>query len=369
MKKFLLGTSALISAGLVAGSALAAGPNVSVGGFQDFQAGWVDQEAAFETGANSRDFKTRSDTEVHVNVNGKADNGLGYGAVVELEADVTAADNGEGFNADKTYLFIESGMGRVELGSNTDAAEALQVSPGNFARATGGVDGDWYLFVNTGGVGGGQAFILRTDLPTAHAKGVTEDANKITYYSPRFSGFQFGVSFAPDQGDVGSATGFTGENNGDQEGVFNAGINYTGKYQNVGVQGSITGEWGSSETAATEDLNAYAAGLALNYMGFSFGGSYGDWQESTLPVAANQGDSQFWTLGAAYATGPYGISVTYLDAERNNNDSNNLSVGADYKLAPGLVPYIEANFFELDQGGTTVDNEGTVVLFGTQLNF
>jgi hypothetical protein len=372
MKKFLLGTSALVAAGLVAGSAHAKGPNVSVGGFQNFQAGIVDQDSAFQGGPNSRDFKLRSDTEIHINVNGKGDNGLGYGAVVELESDVTPAEDGSGFNADKTYLFLESRLGRVELGSNTDASRALQVNAANFARATGGIDGDWYHFVSTGGLAGTSMFIIRPDLPTAHALGATEDANKITYYSPRYSGFQLGISYTPDQGDVGNSTGFTGELNGDQENVINAGLNYTGQYQNVGVAASLTGEWGESEAAGTEDLSAWAAGLNVSYMGFTVGGSYGDWQDSGLPVGAvgaagDEGD--FWTAGAAYETGPYGVSVTYMDSEIQTNEFNNISVGADYKLAPGLVPYIEANFYELDQAGTSVDNDGTAVLIGTQLNF
>lgn len=368
MKKLLLGTSALVAAGLVAGSAFAAEPNVSVGGFSNFQAGLVDQDSVFETGPNSRDFKTRSHNEVHVNVNGKADNGLGYGAVIELQADVTASEDASGFNADKSYIFLESGLGRAELGSNTDASRALQVNSATFARATGGVDGDWYYFVNTGGLAGTSAFIIRPDLPTAHAKGAAEDANKFTYYSPRYSGFQLGVSYTPDQGDAGNSVGFTGEANGNYENVWNLGLNYTGQFDQVGIAASATGEWGESESAAVEDLNAYALGVNLTYGGFTVGGSYGDWQDSTFAVGATNSDADYWDAGIAYETGPYGVSLTYLDSSLASNDFQNFSVGADYKLAPGLVPYIEANFFDLDDNAATT-NDGSAILFGTQLNF
>ncbi len=369
MKKFLLGTSALIGAAAFAGSVHAAGPDVSVGGFIDFQAGFSDQDTAFETGANSREAKFRNDTEVHVNVEGKADNGLTYGATIELEADVTAADGGEGLNADKTWIYLESSAGKLELGANAGAEHGLKVDASTIARATGGIDGDWYYFINTGGSTGTTNFIVTPDLPAQHAQGAREDANKITYYSPRFSGLQVGVSYTPDEGDVGTAAGWTGELNGDNENVFGLGANYEGTFSGVGVQLSATGAFGEQEVAGTEDLSAWQGGAVLSYRGFSLAGSYGDWTDSGLATGTTNDDQNFWTAGAAYETGPFGLSVTYLDSEAQSNDVTNLSVGADYQLAPGLSPYIEVSFFDLDENGTNTDNDGTLVLVGTELNF
>lgn len=371
MKK-IIATSALVGAAtLFAGSAFAA-PNVTLGGVVDFQAGFADQDSAYETGANSRETKFQNDAEIHINAEGKSDNGLVYGATVELEADVTNDEEGEGTNADKTFLYLQGNFGRVEMGANTDAAEALRVDASSIARATGGADNnDFDDFVNVAGVGSG-AFILKSNLPTAHAEGATEDANKLTYYSPRFSGVQVGVSYTPDQGDVGTAAGFTGETNGDQENVFNLGLNYTGQYNEVGVAASLTGEFGEAEVAGTEDLAAYALGISASYRGFSLAGSYGDWQESNQAAGTNN-DSNYWTLGAAYEQGPAGVSINYLDSEfgvaGGSNDFTNLSVGADYQLAPGLVPYVEVSFFDLDPAGATASNDGTLLLVGTELTF
>lgn len=375
MKKILLSTTALV--GLFAGSAFAQGPAVSIGGFLDFQAGAVDQD--FDTsGPNSRDVKFQNDTEVHVKAEGKTDNGLGYGAVVELEADVTADGDGEGLNADKTYLFLESGFGRVELGNNTDAAEALRVDASSLARATGGIDGDYYDFADLTGVGGSGLpagiapdvkFIITPNLPTAHAVGIAEDATKISYYTPRFSGVQFGVSYTPDQGDGGTAAGFSGRTGMDYEDVFNLGLNYTAQYDQIGVQAAATGEFGQSESSAMEDLSAYNLGLLVSFAGFSVAGSYGDWQDSNKLVASTTGDSDYWTLGAGFEQGPFGLSVTYLDSTFADNDLQLVSFGADYQAAPGLVPYVEVNVFDTDEAGTTVDNSGTVVIAGAELTF
>src|SRR5258708_8618532 len=98
-------------------------------------------------GVNANNINFNTDTEVHFTVEGTADNGMEYGAVIELEADVGATDpkNG-GLNSDKAYLFGQGGWGRVELGDNTDASQALAVNSGTFASGTGGVDGDFYRY-------------------------------------------------------------------------------------------------------------------------------------------------------------------------------------------------------------------------------
>lgn len=377
MKKLLLGTTALFGAAALATAANAdgtsTGPGVTVGGFIDFQAGFTDQDAAFETAGTgfSRDAKFSNDTEVHIKVQGEADNGIKYGAVIELEAGI-AADAGEddGFNADKTYLFLESSAGRVELGGNSSAARTLRVDASTIARATGGIDGDFHEYANVEG----QGFFITPDLPTDAGLvnlGDTEDATKITYYTPRVSGFQAGLSYTPDTGNSGGVDGFSGDNDfGDFEDVFAAAINYAGQANDVSYEVALTGEIGESENAALEDLEAWSAGVLVGYQGFSVAGSYGDNNDSGQIDGIAGDDVDYWTLGAAYETGPFGVSVTYLNSDAGATDFENISVGADYQLAPGLVPYVEVSFFDTDDNnGATNDNDGTVVLVGTELSF
>ena len=367
MKKILLGTTALIGAAtLFASAAHAEGPAVTLGGFIDFQAGYVSQDLDAVNTVNGHNLKFQNDTRVDVKVDGKADNGLGYGAVIQLQADVSNdADNG-GVNADKTYLFLESNYGRVELGSQVSPAKTMRVDASNFAHGTGGVDGDFYDFVNNAG-----AALVSPDLPldagTTAGANTTENATKIVYYTPRAGGFQAGVSFAPDSGNRGTAAGFSNANNAAQaKNVFDLGLNYTGQYEQVGIAASATGSVGSAELVGTNDLAAYALGLNLNYRGFTVGGSYGDWSDSLNTTGA---DTDFWNVGLGYETGPFGASVSYFTSTAGTTDFDNVIVGADYKLAPGLVPYVEVNFFDIDATGTASDNKGTAVLAGTQLTF
>lgn len=417
MKKILLATTAL--GFLAAGAANAAGPVVTVGGTADFQVGSGNQERLYsdqssagvangtQSSIYARDLHTRTDTNVHFKVDGKADNGLGYGAYIELNADTNENDTVSSNNpARRTYLYVESGFGRVEAGANGDAGNALRVDASTFARATGGIAGDFYKYVDlaNGGIAGGTSYAILPGLPTAvglpgeanvgYNGALKEDthndrayANKISYYTPRIQGLQAGVSFTPDQGERGTADGFASANAGGTNflNVWNAGLNYQTQYNSVGINAAVTGEWGDSKDTGTtpstlDDLEAYSLGLNLSYAGFTVGGSWAD--ASKIGSTATFGSGlQYWTLGGAYEFGPFGASVTYYNSTLEHGTSataadaefNNLSIGADYKLAPGLMPYVEVSFFDSENNiadtATTVDNKGTVFIVGTQLTF
>ncbi len=79
MKKILLGTTAIAAAALYAQSAQAQ-ITVSLGGYTEFFGAYYDDDAPNRT---SREFQL--ETEIVVRADGKADNGLLYGAKVELQ--------------------------------------------------------------------------------------------------------------------------------------------------------------------------------------------------------------------------------------------------------------------------------------------
>jgi len=394
MKKILLGTTTLIGAAtLFAGAALAETPKITLGGFADFQVGIANDDQD----ANQRSQAFRSDTEVTLRIDGKTDGGLGYGGGVNLEADVdgngtaptagTDSDN-QGLNASATWVYVDGAWGRVELGSNVGAQGTMKVDASNIARATGGIDGDYTYYANSS-----AQFLATPDLYLGY--GLTnlgneakENLNKATYYTPRFAGFQLGVSYIVNSIDRGqSVTRADRNNTATAENIFAGGVSYDNKFGDVGFAVAATGETGQAEACATtagactagatiyEDLRTWNVGAKLSYMGFSLAGSYGDLGDSLRVKTLNADNSHYWTVGGAYEYGPFGVSVTYLDSEYDNggalghNDFQNLSVGTDYKLAPGLTPYAEVSFFEQEAPGVVNDNDGTVFIAGTQLTF
>lgn len=382
MKKLLLGSSMLAAVAL-ATSAQADTPKITVGGVIDWQVGVMSDDG--DAGQRSQAF--RNDTEINFNVDGKTAAGLGYGAVIVLEADVTNDANNQGTNAAETYVYLDGSWGRVQLGSTVGASGALEVDAATIARATGGIDGAWTYFANNIG---STNFIATPDLPLAY--GIVagdygsenqENTNKVTYYTPRWSGFQLGLSYAPDdinrgQG-VDSAFGVTALNRTDTnaaraENIISGGVNYEGNFDGFGLAAAATFEHGDAQLNTYNDLFAWNAGAKVTYMGFSVAGSYGSWDDSLTLKTQGLDGSDYWTVGGAYEFGPYGVSVTYLDSTLDSvdavdNEFQNLVIGADYKLAPGLTPYAEVSFYEAEAFGVANDNDGQVFLVGTMLNF
>lgn len=375
MKKILLGTTGLVGAALLAASASAETPKVTVGGFIDFQAGFGSDD--LDAAQRSQGF--RNDSEISVRVDGKSDSGLGYGAVMDLEADVTADADGEGLNASRTYIYLDGGWGRFELGSNQGAAATMAIDADNIAVATGGINGAWNYFSNfpTGGAG----FITTPELVAEHGSAFTapgsesvDNNNKITYYSPRFSGFQVGVSYAPDLTDRGQTVTRTDVGTGAGD-IVDVAVNWEGNWDAVSLGLAATGAFGDGDSG-TEDIRTWNVGGMLGYMGFSVAASYGDWNDSLRANNGTNDDADYWTAGVAYEGGPFGVSATYIDSNFEpgvagvaDNEFDNLVLGADYKLAPGLTPYAEISFYDYDAAGTANDNDGTVFLLGTQLAF
>ncbi len=400
MKKILLGTTTLVgAAGLFAGAAMADTPKVTLGGFEDFQVGIVNQD--LDTDLRSHSF--RSDTEVTLRIDGVMDNGLKYGGGINLEADVDGdsdsagtsgfdSDN-QGFNASQTYIYMEGMWGRMEMGSRVGVTNTMKVDASSIARATGGIDGDWRYYVTpTGPLAGSQHYIASPDLilDSGFAGGSfgadtmngefgdesTENNNKVTYYTPRFSGFQAGVSYIVDStASRGQLVSLGNAGAGQAENIFAGGLNWEGKFDQFGIMLAATGEWGNAEAAGTEDLRAWNAGAKVTFMGFALAGSYGDWGDSLRATGGGLDDSFYWTVGGSYETGPFGFSVTYLKSEfdqgAGSDDFHNLSVGVDYKMAPGFTPYAEVSFVSIDPAAGTAadDNDATVFIAGTQLAF
>jgi len=397
MNKLLLGTTTLVGAAtLFAGAALAEVPKVTVGGTINFEAGIAsdDQDSTTNptgTPNSQRAQAFRNETRVNFKVDGKADNGLGYGALIEMLADTRDDVRDAGVtNAKRTFIYMEGGWGRFELGSNTGTQSTMKIDAASIARATGGIDGDWDRFANNLNA---VQYAATPDLPIGYGLnqnttglGVEnqENINKITYYTPRWSGFQLGLNYSPNDRDRGQFTDRTDKSTGCAgttgtlcrvQDVFGAGINWEGKWDQVGIGLAATGELGNAENNLYEDLRAWNVGTWVGMAGFKLAGSYGDWSDSMRLKADNADDSSYWTVGGSYEWGPFGVSVTYLTSEYDvaatttDNEFDNIVVGADYKLAPGLTPYAEVSFYGQDAPGTSDDNDGTVFLIGTQLNF
>jgi hypothetical protein len=282
---------------------------------------------------------------------------------------------------------------------------------GTIAKGTGGIDGDYSKWIPYGSVGGEtnvmleDTFLTSPNLP--YASQHSKKANKLNYYSPTVNGFKLGLGYVRDvtvKGTTFEALSFKGSG---YENVFEAGASYEHKVNDMSFAVSATGQVGEARPAYVEAskesstidlkrLGAWQVGGKVAFNKFAVAASYGDWGKSgtqkTTVANAPKPLARFWTAGVSYDhSDKAGFSMTYMGSERRGAFSMNalnyitanadkfaaakqkfeaLSVGGEYKVLPGLVPYTEVTHFKYKT--TLADakgNKGTVFLGGVKLNF
>jgi outer membrane protein OmpU len=356
MKKALMVTTAIVGGPLLMLTpAMAGGVEMSIGGNMDIQAGFMDADVD----KPDRGYDIVTDTEIHFNFKGEADNGLRYGAQVQLEV-----DQGSTGNSDEVWTWLEGNWGSFRMGDKDGAEDQMIFDAGLTQSGIGGIDGDvdrW--IVNPGAA---ASFPDISD---------TSDATKVTYYTPRIAGIQVGASFTPDSGSSGqdvaddTPTGNTGFEN-----IASGGINYKETFNNVEVGIAAVGIMGDAVDQDREDLGAWAVGGFVGYAGFTLGGSYGDNGDSRGGDDGSTDDDFFYDVGLGYSMGPWSASVGYLHSEASQDKSDtddefdNFAVSGGYTYAPGLYVYADLLFVKADSN-TDEDNDATLLMIGHVLSF
>jgi hypothetical protein len=375
LKSFFYGTTALASAGLVAGVAgnAAAAERIMIGVHGYHQQFLVGAKQDYDNSALSgADRSTNPVTEKHnseICFVGETtlDNGITFGVNVQLEA------NTSGDQIDESYLYVQSdSLGQLLMGDLDNAGYLLHVTApdGGVSLDSGDVISNDF-FVNPGlnyfDSATGTTFLVYGD----------DDSGKVSYISPRFSGVQLGVSFIPNfQGGGDSNSSLRISNNNVNNG-FAGGINYTEDFNGFGVQlsaGYLFGDTGAdSVTGGNDNLNAYDFGAQFSYAGFSFGGAYnrgmGDSGNNT------RFNSRSWIVGGTYEVGAYTVGVNYMKGEENptsNSGKGHLDqaiLSGTYLLGPGIRLVGGIFWFDGENEDNSQENKGWGATTGFKLGF
>ncbi|OSQ50153.1 porin [Thalassospira alkalitolerans] len=336
MKKILVASSALVAIAF-AGQAQASEPiKLSVGGYMEQWAGFADED---NTATGGRKNAFQSDTEVHFKGSTTLDNGIEVGAVIELEGETS------GDQVDEQYLYINGGFGRIEMGKNDSAADAMGIT----APAVGPVgvnDGDMDQWTN--------AYLI----DTVRSSG---DQNRATYYTPVMGGFRAGVSFADDSNRNGASSYNNTDGSGDN--IISAGLEFNHDFGGVTLGLSAVGE-------NQGEGNWYGFGSNVGFGNFTVGGSYGHTEDDyglSDRETKNQ-DLDAFDLGVSYAMDAASVSLTYGYEDFGTGDISAVDLGLRYALGAG-VSWRSSVFWFDQENDTAVDNDGYGVVTGLRLDF
>ena len=365
MNRYLLGTTAFVTTSVVASVAMAqslddrvrtleesmlmgasdTGFDITVSGFMQ---GGITVQNTDPVNENVHYASTdvrMGGAEIIFNATTVFDNGIRIGGAVQLEG-FTERDQ-----IDETYIWLEGGFGRFVLGAENGASSLLHFS--SPWLALNGVDGGSYRYT------------VKTAVRTGTGTDFSGDANKITYFTPRIQGFQFGISWTPDNDNRGGEANGSGVREHVRDGallenIVSLGGNFRRSFgRQLGVGLSAGWERGSTRFTyeagpsydifffgdhfryASYDPTNWHMGGEVRMHGFTVGGAYFHGEGFTrhantdatfvvqavdisgMPFAferrrydlSDRLEQSAWTIGARYRTGPWGVGIGYFQAE------------------------------------------------------
>ena len=424
-KQLLLGSTALIVGALaVPGFAVAEEKvKLEVRGYanQYFGIGDVDVDADnTDTGATTSQDSTSeySDGEIHFKGRTTLDNGLTVGVHVELEF------NESGDQIDEQYVWLRGDFGKLVIGSENlpDYLTFWGVTAPNVGVP---INSGWisvFAPIPKGITTGFRSSMQTTNLT------LTNDTFQIGYQSPRFSGFQFVVGYAPTDASSGNPKNAVTDEDAELTNIISVGANFSESFNGVDVgfavgyehadgpskagtaqtqlnidarttilgnlvggtfaggfdlnsttltdaqedeKAVVDGILANDKVAATDvsDPQIFKVGASIGSGGFSIAGSYGVYDSD------GSDDGISYDIGASYSTGPWGVSVAYFHGEEEGtagggDDEVDAVVGAvSYSLGPGIKTSLSILYAKWEDEGGVVESESTMGILGLAISF
>lgn len=385
MRKLLLSTVAAAALVVAApADALANdGVKLDLGGYYKGYLGFADQDKNKVSGVSQGEIDSigwLQDSEIHFTGETTLDNGLTVGAHFELEADSGDA----GFQ--ESYAYFSGDWGRFNLGAEDGAAFLLQVAApsadSNYDGVRQYINPFNYGVVNSTNV---VPVDLAGHTKWDYAQDPSGYAEKITYLSPVFSGFQVGVSYSPDidpeNGNAGTSFGFPLNNQYDGTydvfgAAYEGAVRYEGQFDEIGfILGGgyslVEVEGGTRAPTTIDDRDVWNLGADVNFRSFGLGVVYKSDDQEQL---GNNNDKDTLVVGVDYTTGPFKLGASWLTEQEDLSattdlDTDRYTGGVVYEYGPGMTFRGSLSYVSHDTPVGEEDIDGTTLLLGTQINF
>ena len=364
-------------------------------------------------------------------VDGMATNGLRWGAQAEIRENFL----GQGFIANGTAVngsSVSGGLTSINApnSSSSTGASALSSAQTLYVRrafiyvaqdhiglfrlgqgdsVAGIFDDGVTTFQNVGvGLWNGDAPLApnantQPSFPWLSQDGSDYSTERIVYLSPQFAGVDFGISYAPNNGNLEAGCPVAGQGcaslssssqvNNSVSGTptdnfrfrnqIQGGIRYQGtvgpaaiyvfgdyigsgavNYTGPPVVGGVTPgvPVGSKYDGKTQGVNAGFVGAAVTIGGFQFGGAWqGGAYNGTMAVVPQHGAAaaNAYLVGFKYTNGPYTIGGSWYGFDSqgatqltglSQRHENAFAVGGNWQITPGLQAFFEYLYGTRHQG-------------------
>ena len=375
MHKHLMTATALVAASmLAAGGAVAADkkmmkPSVSINGGYDALIGGILNEEHNRGGSDMAPDTTgvdvKTDAEIHFNGRATTDGGLKVHARVELEGAQHHgnASDASGDPIDEYFLSVSGSFGQIILGGTGGApVKMLTGLSGSWATGVGETlsfdVNDW-----VGSAAGGP-----THYYLQHSRLDTGDNEKVTYISPKFNGFQIGMTYGPlGHNGAGDRNNRNKLSDGPHDG-FEGAVSYGGKFGGVGfgIGAGMTSYQGADGKAEDDRRDWLVAGRLDFGGGFRVAAAH-----KRVDNEADTQQSQLTDVGVRYVAGANSFSLTGVHGEMDNDDASYTAVMGSYARAMGPGVKVHLNLIGTDSTARNGkdENRGLIAVSGIRVKF
>jgi hypothetical protein len=356
-KKSLAVTTALSAVALLAANAAVAAekPKLKIYGYQETYFGVADVNSGttadgtptYVGAIQDGGFNILQYGEIRFKASGMTDQGMKWGVYFESAMDDASGSGKKAKGgADEANLWLQGSWGKMEIGGQDGATDKMQVSANDLDLLGSNILG---AYVDNRG----------DSLRGTDQTNVTDssDDTKLTYYTPRISGFQAGVSYIPTMGSKGSVA------SGSSSGGMESAIAYAGKagstkFKVAAVYSSV------GKSSASKTIDGYGVGAHVGFGAITLAAGYShnnNWRNSASSQHA-------WDLGANYNGGKWEVSLVHWEGSLKRDSGGakdkykQTTLQGAYNLGGGLTAGVGLYLFDLNARTTANNNDGSAVI-------
>jgi predicted porin len=183
------------------------------------------------------------------------------------------------------------------------------------------------------------------------------------FYTPRLEGFQLGFKYSPEKSDDSAGAPVGAKK--DDKAAMGVALSFDRAFGdlNVGASASYV-KSGEKDAETGQKPEKVGVGLRLGLGGFSVSGAYEGAKETPDESKESYG------AGMAYKTGLFSATLSYKygEDERAGIETDEVELGARYKLAPGLDAKGALQYSDKESAAGE-KQDGVAVVGGIALSF